>query len=218
MSPPSPAKAPPERIVLDGRYARLEPIDPRHATDLYRVAATGDGEQRFTYLLTVPPPNEAALIDEFAKLAASTDPLTFAVIDISTNSAEGRQSLMRIEPQHGCIEIGSIYWGEAIARTRVTTEAFYLHAAYVFEVLGNRRFEWKCNDRNEPSKAAARRFGFTSEGLFRQHQIIKGQNRDTAWFSILDSEWPRLRAEYERWLDPANFDADGRQRSKLRFS
>ncbi len=122
---------------------------------------------------------------------------------------------MRITPEHGVIEIGGIYWGPAIARTRIATEALFLHARYVFDDLGYRRFEWKCNDLNAPSKAAALRFGFTFEGVFRQHMIVKGANRDTAWFSMLDSEWPAIRARFERWLNPANFDADGSQLSPL---
>jgi RimJ/RimL family protein N-acetyltransferase len=218
MSAPKPAKAAPQRVVLNGRYARLEPIGRQHLTDLYRASREGDAAQRFTYLFSHQPQSEAELAAELDKIATIDDPLPFAVIDSATGRAEGRQSLLRIEPQHGCIEIGGIYWSERIARTRVTTEALYLHAAYVFDTLGNRRFEWKCNNFNLPSKAAALRFGFTFEGVFRQHMILKGQNRDTAWFSMLDSEWPRLKAEYERWLDPANFDADGGQRSKLRFS
>jgi RimJ/RimL family protein N-acetyltransferase len=122
---------------------------------------------------------------------------------------------MRITPEHGVIEIGNILWGPPIARTRVATEALYLAAKYVFEDLGYRRFEWKCNDLNEPSKRAAARFGFAFEGVFRQHMWTKGANRDTAWFAMLDGDWPRLRAAYERWLDPENFDPAGRQRAKL---
>ena len=124
---------------------------------------------------------------------------------------------MRIVPEHGVIEIGSIYWGPAIARTPRATEALYLFARHIFETLGYRRFEWKCNDRNEPSKRAAKRFGFTYEGLFRQHMIAKGENRDTAWFSMLDSEWPERKATFERWLEPSNFDASGQQKTPLRF-
>ena len=122
---------------------------------------------------------------------------------------------MRIVPEHGVIEIGSIYWGPAIARTRLATEALYLFARHSFEDLGYRRFEWKCNDRNEPSKRAALRFGFTFEGIFRQHMIMKGENRDTAWFSMLDSEWPARKAEFGRWLALENFHADGRQKTAL---
>jgi RimJ/RimL family protein N-acetyltransferase len=125
-----------------------------------------------------------------------------AVVDRATGEAAGRQALMRMEPAHGVIEIGNILWGPAISRTRISTEAFFLAARHVFDELGYRRFEWKCNDRNEPSKAAAVRFGFTFEGLFRQHMVIKGENRDTAWFSIIDREWPAIRTAFERWLDP----------------
>ena len=121
--------------------------------------------------------------------------MLFAVVDKATGKAEGRQALMRIVPEHGVIEIGSIFWGPAMARRRLATEALYLHARYVFDELGYRRFEWKCNNLNEPSKAAALRFGFTFEGVFRQHMIQKGENRDTAWFSMLDGEWPALRQD-----------------------
>jgi RimJ/RimL family protein N-acetyltransferase len=149
--------------------------------------------------------------------AAKDDPLYFAVIDKATGHAEGKQSLMRITPEHGVIEIGGILWGDRIARSRVATEAQYLFARHVFDDLGYRRYEWKCNALNAPSRRAAERFGFTFEGIFRQHLIIKGQNRDTAWFAMLDGDWPRLKVGYERWLDPENFAADGKQRSKLTF-
>jgi len=214
MNVPSPAR-PPERVILDGRYARLEPIGPQHAANLYR--ATEDQEQRFTYLFENAPATEAAMAEWIARAAAKDDPMYFAVIDKAAGRAEGRQALMRITPEHGVIEIGGIYWGPGIARTRVTTEALFLHARYVFDELGCRRFEWKCNDLNAPSKAAAKRFGFRFEGVFRQHMIVKGQNRDTAWFSMLDGEWPDIKAEFERWLDPGNFEADGLQKSRLRF-
>ena len=124
---------------------------------------------------------------------------------------------MRIVPEHGVIEVGSIMWGPDIARTRRATEALFLFARHVFDDLGYRRFEWKCNARNAPSRRAAERFGFTYEGTFRQHMIVKGDNRDTAWFAMLDGDWPRLQAGYQRWLAPENFDDDGRQRGQLRF-
>jgi RimJ/RimL family protein N-acetyltransferase len=214
VTTPSPAR-PPERVVLEGRYARLEPLEMRHAADLY--AAAKDDAERFAYLSEYPPSDEAAMAEWVAVAAARPDPLMFAVIDRTTGRAVGRQALMRITPEHGVIEVGSIYWGPAMARTRVATEALYLHAAHIFDALGYRRFEWKCNGRNEPSKAAALRFGFTFEGVFRQHMIVKGENRDTAWFSMLDSEWPRIKLEYERWLDPSNFEPDGTQKTRLRF-
>jgi RimJ/RimL family protein N-acetyltransferase len=202
----------PERVVLEGRYARLEPLSPSHADGL--MAASADPSS-FDYLFDVPPKDQEDLDAWIRQKAASEDPLFQTVIDKASGVAGGRQTLMRITPEHGVIEIGNILWGPPIARTRVATEALYLAARYVFDELGYRRFEWKCNDRNEPSKRAARRFGFTFEGVFRQHMWTKGENRDTAWFSMLDREWPRLREGYERWLDPANFDAAGRQRSSL---
>jgi RimJ/RimL family protein N-acetyltransferase len=140
------------------------------------------------------------------------------VIDRASGRCEGRQALLRISPEHGVIELGGIYWGPAISRTRVATEAFYLHLQYAFDRLGYRRFEWKCNDRNAASKRAALRFGFTHEGTFRQHMVTKGENRDTAWFSIIDGEWPALRAAFEAWLAPGNFNAQGQQRQVLKTS
>ena len=210
MSGPSPAR-PPERVVLEGRYARLEPLGAAHADTLFAAVVP----ERFAYLFEDGPVSPAEMAKWVATASQKTDPLFFAVIDRATGRAEGRQALMRITPGHGVIEIGGIYWGPAIARTRVATEALFLHARYVFDDLGYRRFEWKCNDLNAPSKAAALRFDFTFEGVFRQHMIVKGANRDTAWFSMLDSEWPAIRARFERWLDPANFDADGSQLSPL---
>ena len=216
MNTPSPAR-PPERVTLDGRYARLEPIGAQHTSDLYRASRDGDAEQRFTYLFTYQPQSENELAADIARAATAEDPMVWAVVDKASGTAEGRQSMMRITPEHGVIEVGGIYWGPRLARTRVATEALFLHAAYVFDTLGYRRFEWKCNNLNAPSKAAATRFGFTFEGVFRQHMIVKGQSRDSAWFSMLDTEWPRIKSEFERWLDPGNFAADGSQKSKLRF-
>ncbi|MGH8689282.1 MAG: GNAT family N-acetyltransferase [Burkholderiales bacterium] len=202
----------PGRVMLEGRYARLEPLSLAHAQGL--LAASADARS-FDYLFDVPPAGLADLKAYIVERAASEDPLFHAVVDRASGVAGGRQTFMRIAPEHGVIEIGNILWGPSIARTRVSTEALYLAAKHVFEDLGYRRFEWKCNDRNEPSKAAARRFGFRFEGLFRQHMWVKGENRDTAWFSMLDREWPRLREAYERWLAPSNFDVEGRQRARL---
>lgn len=208
----------PDRIALDGRYARLEPFDPaRHGPDLLASAQQPGGDERFRYLFEEPPADPAAFEPWLKTASASADPLFFAVIDKRTGRAEGRQSLMRIDPMHGVIEVGHILWGPMIARTRVTTEALYLFAHYVFDALGYRRFEWKCHDLNEPSKRAAPRFGFTFEGVFRQHMVAKGRNRDTAWFAMTDGDWPRLKAGYEAWLRPENFDADGQQKAKLAF-
>jgi len=208
----------PERIVLEGRYARLEPVDPaRHGADLLASAQRPGAQDRFRYLFEEPPADLAALTPWLERAATSTDPLFFAVIDRSTDRAEGRQSLMRIDVTHGVIEIGHILWGPTIARTRVVTEALYLFAHYAFDTLGYRRFEWKCHNLNAPSKRAALRFGYTFEGVFRQHMVAKGRNRDTAWFAMIDADWPRLKAGYEAWLRPENFDADGQQKTKLTF-
>jgi len=202
----------PARAVLEGRYATLEPLALAHADGL--LAASADARS-FDYLFDVPPRDRADLLAWIGQKSKSEDPLFHAVIDKATGVAGGRQTMMRITPEHGVIEIGNILWGPAIARTRVATEALYLAARYVFDDLGYRRFEWKCNDLNEPSKRAARRFGFAFEGVFRQHMWVKEANRDTAWFAMLDQEWPSIKKAYERWLDPANFDAAGRQRSRL---
>jgi RimJ/RimL family protein N-acetyltransferase len=218
MSAPSPAKGSPRRVVLEGRYARLEPLAQQHAADLHAAATVADAVQRFAYLPVHPPESVEGLQAGSAGQQGGSDPNQFAVVDKASGRAGGWQQLMRIVPEHGVVEIGYVYWGPTLARTRVATEALYLHARYVFDELGYRRFEWKCNDRNEPSKAAARRFGFQYEGVFRQHMIVKGENRDTAWFAMLDGDWPRLKAEYERWLDPSNFDDAGTQRTPLRFA
>jgi RimJ/RimL family protein N-acetyltransferase len=175
MSLPSLPRPRPERVVLDGRYARLEPIGPSRVADLYRASHEGDAERRFTYLFEQPPQSEAEMAAYVDQVSALEDPMVWAVIDKARGTAEGRQSLMRITPEHGVIEIGGIYWGPRLARTRVATEALYLHAAYAFDRLGYRRFEWKCNDLNAPSKAAALRFGFSFEGVFRQHMVVKAR-------------------------------------------
>lgn len=212
---PSPA-ARPGKVPLSGRHCRLEPLDPqRHRESLYAASTPPDAAQRFRYLFEDAP---TALIEFDAWLtraSGSSDPLMFAVIDLRTGRAEGRQALMRITPEHRSIEIGSIYWGPAIARTQIATEANLLFARHVFGQLGYRRYEWKCDALNAPSRRAAERFGFTFEGLFRRAIINKGRSRDTAWYSIIDEEWPALEAAYERWLEPNNFDASGRQRSRL---
>ena len=209
-----PARGAPERIVLEGRYVRLEPLDRRHAPDLLE-AAQGEGvPERFRWLFEDAPTTLAETESFIDRMNAGPDRFT-AVVDKRLGKAVGRQGWMRIFPEHASIEIGGIYWGLTMARTPLATEALYLFARHAFDELGYRRFEWKCNNRNEPSKAAARRFGFQYEGLFRQDRIMKGESRDTAWFSIVDGEWPALRAEFERWLAPDNFDGDGQQLTRL---
>lgn len=215
LADPGPAKAP-RREVLEGRYARLEPLHPvRHRDDLHAASTPPDADARFRYLFE-PPPDSLATFDSWlAGAAESPDPLYFAVIERATGRVEGRQTLMRIAPAHRCIEIGNIYWGPRIAGTRVATEAMYLFTAYVLETLGYRRFEWKCDALNAPSRRAALRFGFTWEGHFRRAVIVRGRTRDTAWYAMIDEEWPALKDAYERWLAPENFDAEGRQKTRL---
>jgi len=206
----------PERTVLQGRYVRLEPVDDAvHGDALYAASSVPDVEDRFRFLFDHPPVDRADLARWIERGRATNDPIAFAVVDVATGRAGGRQSLMRITPEHGVIEIGNIYWGPGIAGTRLATEAQFLFARYVFDELGYRRYEWKCDDRNQPSKRAALRFGFRPEGVFRQHMMIKGESRDTAWFAMLDHEWPALKAGYQRWLDAGNFDAQGRQQRTL---
>lgn len=206
----------PARDALEGRYVRLEPLSRnRHGPGLYEASRVPDAEDRFRWLGEYPPADKAGFLDWVDRVAQSSDPLFFAVIDLWTGKVAGRQTLMRINRTNGVIEIGNIYWGPLVARQRGATEAQFLFMKHVFDGLGYRRYEWKCNNDNEPSKRAARRFGFTFEGLFRQHMVVKGLNRDTAWFSVIDKEWPTLRARYEAWLAPENFDADGKQRRRL---
>lgn len=209
-----PAKSAPQPIVLDGRYVRLEPLAANHAEDLFAVSHLPGAPERYRWLFNDAPASLADTRQRIADAAAGPDRYV-AVIDKASGKALGQQAWMRIRPEHGSIEIGGVYWGLPMARTRLATEALFLFARHAFDDLGYRRFEWKCNDRNEPSKTAATRFGFTFEGVFRQDMIIKGESRDTAWFSMIDGEWPALRAEYERWLAPENFDGSGVQKSRL---
>lgn len=208
------ARPRPARASLTGRYVRLEPLAHDHADTLYQAATAAGTEERFRWLFESPPQDHAAFEGWLATASASVDPLFFAVIDKSSGRAEGRQALMRIDQNHGVVEIGSIMWGPALQRTRMATEALFLFAEHIFR-LGYRRFEWKCNDLNIPSKQAALRFGFRPEGLFRQHMVVKGANRDTAWFAMTDQDWQDLRPAYEAWLSPENFDTNGQQIRKL---
>ncbi len=203
----------PEPRVFEGAFVRLEPLTPAHAPDLYAATHGEDRESIWRYLFTGPYPDFASFEAWVAAQSQSNDPLPWAVIDRS-GKAVGALTLMRIDPPNRVIEIGGITFGTPMQRTTGSTEAIYLLARYIFE-LGYRRFEWKCNDLNAPSKNAALRLGFAYEGLFRQHMIVKGRNRDTAWFSMLDTEWPTRRKAFETWLSPANFDSEGRQRTSL---
>jgi RimJ/RimL family protein N-acetyltransferase len=207
----------PERVTLKGRWITLVPLDPHaHAEALYE-GSNGDAtrEAVWTYLFNGPFATLADFAADIDVKAKAADPHYFAIIDNSSGRAVGYESLMRIDPPNRVIEVGGILYAPSMQRSPGGTEAQYLLARYVFDELGYRRYEWKCNALNAPSRRAAERFGFTFEGIFRQHMIVKGRNRDTAWFAMLDSEWPARKAAYERWLAPDNFDSDGRQKVAL---
>ena len=198
-----------------GRWITLAPLDAEKHADALSEGQRRRRDRVWTYLFDGPYADRDAFKASIAPKARSEDPLFFAVIDNASGRAVGYQTLLRIDPPNRVIEVGNIMYTPAMQRTTGATEAQYLFARYVFDDLGYRRYEWKCNNLNAPSKRAAQRFGFTFEGVFRQHMIVKGRNRDTAWFSMLDSEWPARRAAFERWLAPDNFDAPGRQKTWL---
>jgi RimJ/RimL family protein N-acetyltransferase len=206
---------PPHR-ALAGRHCRLEPIDAaRHARDLWEAQSDDERGERWTYSFSGPYADFAAFETWCRDARESRDPQFYAIVDEAGGRAVGSCSYLRIEPRHGVVEIGHIYFSPRLARTRAATEAIYLMAANAFE-LGYRRFEWKCDSCNLPSRAAATRFGFTYEGMFRQAIVNKGRNRDTTWFAIVDGDWNGgLKDAYLRWLDAGNFDAQGRQRLRL---
>jgi RimJ/RimL family protein N-acetyltransferase len=206
----------PERTTFEGRHVQLVPLDPAvHTAALYEGAHGPGHEALWRYLFDGPYPTLEAFRAALEKKAAMEDPLFFTILHRSNGRPVGYASFMRIEPAHRCIEVGSILYTPLLQRTAGATEAMYLMARYVFEDLGYRRYEWKCNSLNEPSRRAALRLGFTFEGIFRQHMIVKGQNRDTAWYSMLDTEWPERKTRFDRWLAPANFDAHGKQLTSL---
>ncbi len=210
------APAPPSREPMRGQRCDLEPLDlDRHGDALFDANARGDGSN-WTYLFANPPASRDAYLEYMRASFSGDDPLCYAVLDHATGVAVGVASYMRIVPEHGCIEVGHINFSPALQRTPVATEAMYLMMRHVFE-LGYRRYEWKCDSLNAPSRAAAQRLGFSFEGVFRNAIVYKGRSRDTAWYSITDSEWPAIRAAFEHWLDPANFDAHGSQRVQLRW-
>ena len=206
----------PERRALSGRFVDLVPLDPKvHAESLWAESHGQTKDAIWQYLFEPPFPDFESFKAHLERKAASEDPLFFAIVDKATGKAFGYETLMRIDTTHRVIEVGNIMYGASLQRTPGATEAQYLLARYVFDDLGYRRYEWKCNALNAPSRRAAERFGFTYEGLFRQHMMVQGRNRDTAWFSMLDHEWPLRKTAFERWLAPENFDAGGRQRQSL---
>ncbi|RCK53607.1 GNAT family acetyltransferase [Thalassospira profundimaris] len=209
-----PATLPPY-TAMTGTHCRVEPIDPaRHTNDLFegnRVAATGE---RFTYL-PYDAFEDVETYQTWLDNMRGPDPMLHAIIDLATDKAVGIAAFLRPDTTHGTIEVGHINYTPALSHTIAGTEAMYLMMKRAFDELGYRRYEWKCDDQNAPSRTAATRYGFVYEGTFRQHMVYKGRNRDSAWFSILDQEWPLVRAAFETWLNPENFDANGKQVKSL---
>ncbi|MFT0859191.1 GNAT family N-acetyltransferase [Ancylobacter sp. G4_0304] len=211
-----PAPRPQRSTVLAGRHVDIVAFDPKlHARDLYELSHGDDRERLWAYLGAAPYPDFATFLAAYEAAAGREDPLMFAIRDRATGRAVGHATYMRIDTANRVIEIGNILYTPALMRTQGGTEAMYLMARHVFETLGYRRYEWKCNALNAPSRRAAERYGFTFEGIFRHHMIVKGHNRDTAWFSMLEEEWPQRAVAMEAWLAPENFDADGRQHVSL---
>lgn len=214
---PSPSPRPPVvPVALDGRWARVEPLDAEaHAADLWAEASAPEAAPSWDWLPYGPFADQAAYRAHLARQAASPDPRFFAVRNLATGRTSGVASLMRIDPPMATVEIGHIWFGPGLQDSPAGTEALFRLIDHALTDLGYRRMEWKCDAGNAPSRRAAGRLGFRFEGVFLQHMIVKGRNRDTAWFSILDGEWPRLRAAFQTWLAPDNFDANGRQRARL---
>ncbi len=209
------ARPRPGRVTLDGRTVRIEPLSLAHVPDLFAAYASDKIGRMWTYLASGPFATEADLAAWVAPLIPSEDPLFFTAIDKASGKAVGVVAYLRIDPANGVMEVGWVTWSPLMQRSVVSTEAQFLLMRQAFEGLGYRRYEWKCNALNVPSMKAAERLGFTYEGTFRQAVIARGRNRDTAWFSVIDIEWPKVKAAFEGWLDPANFDDSGRQKRPL---
>ncbi len=216
LGPPVPGFTPPplpQREPIEGRWCRLEPFEPaRHGPALFEAYRGAD--EVWDYMPTGPFPDLAAFMAWAEPAAQADDPLFFAVIDREDGRAKGLASYLRITPAQGSIEIGYIAWAPSLQRTRAGTEAMLLFMARAF-ALGYRRYEWKCNALNAPSRRLAMRLGLSYEGVFRAHMVVKGRNRDSAWYAATEADWPALKAAHEAWLDPANFDEAGRQRRSL---
>lgn len=211
----SPRPLPP-RAPLHGRYCHLESINAkRHGAELFDAYATAPDERAWTYLFAQPFAQREAFQAYLEQSETSLDPLLFAVVDNTTGRAVGYLSLMRMDPANGVMEVGNINFSPLLQRTPAASEALCLLMTLAFSTLGYRRFEWKCDSLNLPSRQAALRYGFTFEGIFRQAVIYKGRTRDTAWFSIIDGEWPAVKSALETWLSPDNFEPDGNQRNSL---
>lgn len=205
----------PSGVCLEGRHCRIERLDARrHLKGLYAVVADDDASA-WTYMTYGPFENEAAFESWFAASCSQADPFFYAIVDAASSAVMGFASYLRIAPAVGAIEIGNVYFSRMLRRSALATEAMYLMMRHAIEDLGYRRYEWKCDSLNAPSRAAAQRFGFSFEGIFRQATLYKGRNRDTAWFAVIDRDWPKVKRAFERWLDPSNFNADGSQKISL---
>jgi RimJ/RimL family protein N-acetyltransferase len=210
------ARSEPPRSPMIGRYCRIEPVDvERHAADLYQAYSEAHDGRDWTYMFAGPFADFASYRQYLTSAVSGADPLHHAIIDLATGKAVGTAALMRIDRTHGVIEVGHIAYSPRLKRTPAATEAMFLLMKRVFDELGYRRYEWKCDHLNAPSRAAALRYGFQFEGIFRQAVIYKGRSRDTAWFSMIDSEWPAVRSGFEEWLRPENFDGAGKQLKRL---
>ena len=206
----------PTKAVLAGRIVRLEPLDiDRHASALHAVSHQRNADALWLYMPNGPFSSLAAHIEHLSEFSSNPLNLAYVILDAASGNVLGQACYLRTDPANRTIEVGYILYSPDLQRSAAATEAMYLMARHVFDDLGFRRYEWKCNDLNAPSKAAALRLGFSYEGLFRQAVIVKGRNRDTAWYSMLDGEWPLRKAAFEAWLDPANFNTDGLQRKRL---
>ena len=204
----------PVPVVLTGRHVTVSGLEHDHTEALHEALATAEDDALWTYRFGERPQTRAAMETAVEGMLAHPTDVTF-VLTPHERGPEGLATLMRVDAANGVVEVGSIIVARSMQRTPASTEAMYLLAHHVFDALGYRRYEWKCDSRNEPSRQAAARLGFTYEGRFRNAVVYKGRNRDTDWFSITDEEWPRIRAAHEAWLDPANFDDRGRQRRSL---
>jgi RimJ/RimL family protein N-acetyltransferase len=204
----------PDAVTLEGRYVVVEPLAADHAAALLESLCGPGDRPLWTYRATEPPADLAGMTELVARTLATPDLLTFTLVPRGGGPA-GLASFTRIDPATGQVEVAGVLYGRSLQRTPAATEAIHLLMAYAFEELGYRRFEWKCDSLNEPSRRAAVRLGFRYEGRFRHHMVTKGRNCDTDWFSVTDAEWPGVRAAHRAWLDPANFDEDGRQRTSL---
>jgi RimJ/RimL family protein N-acetyltransferase len=208
------APAAPVPVVLTGRYVTLTGLEHAHTEDLYAALCRPEDDALWTYRPAERPQTPAAMDTFVGGLLAHPSDVTFAICPAG-RGPEGIATLMRVDAANGVVEVGGILLARSLQRTPASTEAMYLLMHHVFDALGYRRYEWKCDSLNEPSRVAAARLGFTYEGRFRNALVYKGRNRDTDWFSITDDEWPAIREAHERWLDPANFDSSGRQRTSL---